>query len=164
MTEPLMLSVARLCTGLLEAPGVASNPVIVHWAKDLGVPGYTNDDIAWCALFFNRVAMACHYTLTGTGYDLLRAKTAAVWGQPLKLPTIGAVMVFQRDGGHHVGWYVGERVDAYRVFGGNQGNTVNETWIQKDRLRAVRWPSGVALPTTGATWLNTAGSVSANEA
>ena len=144
MTEPLLLRVARLCVGLAEVPGPASNPVIMRWAADLRAPAYGDDSVAWCAVAMNRWMLACNYPLSGTGYDLLRAKSFSTWGQPCE-PVQGAVLVFSRPAGYHVGLYLGERTDAFSVLGGNTGNAVGATWIARDRLRASRWPSGVSL-------------------
>lgn len=146
--EPLHLSVARAFIGVTEIPGASSSPLILRWARDLMVPSwYDNDDKAWCAVFSNRVLLACQLPVSGRGFDLLRAASFLTWGEPVGL-TLGAVLVFKRPEGHHVGFLTGERADAYRVLGGNQGNAVNETWIDKARLLAMRWPTGVALPTS----------------
>ncbi len=144
--EPLLLRVARLCVGLVEIPGPASNPVIMRWAKDINAPAYTDDSVAWCAVFLNRLCLACNYPLSGTDYALLRALSFATWGEPYTLPTLGAVLVFSRPEGAHVGLYAGERDDAYYVLGGNQSNAVGYAWIAKHRLVTCRWPSGVARP------------------
>jgi uncharacterized protein (TIGR02594 family) len=100
----------------------------------------------------------------GRGYDLLRAKSFEGWGQPLAKPALGAVMVFTRPGGAHVGLYLGERADAYYVLGGNTGNAVAAAWIAKTRLSAIRWPAGVPLPVSESVLLAGGGSVSENEA
>jgi uncharacterized protein (TIGR02594 family) len=166
MTEPLLLRVARLCIGLVEAPGAGNSPVIMQWARDLGVGAiYPADSVPWCAVFLNRICMAAGYPLAGRSYDLLRAKSFEAWGEAIAAPALGAVLVFSRPEGAHVGLYLGETDDAYRVLGGNQANAVNEIWIAKSRLRAIRWPSGLALPTGGRVLLKSDGRpVSNNEA
>ena len=145
MTEPLWLSVARMTVGISEIPGAASNAVILQWGKDIGAPAFTNDDTPWCAVWFNRLMLACQIQMAGTGYELLRAKSVETWGQACPR-TLGAVQVFKRPGGYHVGLYLGEKRDAYLVLGGNTGNTVAPAWIFKDRLTATRWPAPLALP------------------
>jgi uncharacterized protein (TIGR02594 family) len=164
MTEPLLLRVAKLCLGLTEIPGPSSNPVILRWAQDIGAPAFTNDDTAWCAVAMNRWAQTCDYPLSGTSYELLRAKSFAAWGIPIH-PTLGAVLVFSRPEGFHVGLYLGEREGAYYVLGGNQSNSVNCAWIAKNRLYASRWPSQVSLPTHHPVHLAATGQpLSTNEA
>jgi hypothetical protein len=56
------------------------------------------------------------------------------------------VLVFERPGGGHVGFYAGESGASYRVLGGNQGDAVSHAWIAKARCIAVRWPPGVPAP------------------
>lgn len=163
--EPFLLRVAALCVGLSEIPGASSNPVILRWARDIGAPkDYRNDDTPWCAVAMNRWAQACGYPLSGSGYDLVRAKSFATWGQPCT-PTLGAVLVFERPEGHHVGLYAGEGPTAFYVLGGNQGNAVSYTWIARSRLIACRWPSSVAPPSSPQTVLVAGtGPLSGNEA
>jgi uncharacterized protein (TIGR02594 family) len=163
MLEPILLRVARLSDGLLEIPGPKSNPVIVKWAKDIGAPAYTNDDIPWCAVAMNRWLLACGWPLAGNGYDLLRARSFETWGQPIDEPALGCVMVFSRPEGYHVGLYLGERSDAYYVYGANQSNTVGATWISKNRLTAMRWAEGEPVESSGRILLNAQGALSTNE-
>lgn len=166
MTEPLWLSIARAFLGLQEIPGKQSNPVILRWAKDIGAPKwYEDDDQAWCAVFMNRVLMAAHLPLSGADFALLRATSFRTWGRSLLNPVLGSIMTFSRPEGAHVGFYLGESVDAYRILGGNQGNAVSETWITKNRLTSIRWPLGVDVPVGGPLLLAADGSpVSKNEA
>ncbi len=150
MTIPLWLTVARMSLGLKEVPGPLSNPLILRWARDISAPSwYQDDDQAWCAVWMNRLMMACQLPLAGRGFDLLRAKSFETGGRPLDRPTLGAVLVFSRPEGAHVGLYLGEREDAYYVLGGNQGNAVSEAWIAKSRLTAMRWPDDVSLHDAG---------------
>jgi uncharacterized protein (TIGR02594 family) len=146
VNEPSWLSVARAFVGILEIPGPQSNPVILQWGRELKAPDFTNDDTAWCAVFMNRLCMACQLPVSGTGFDLLRAKSFLSWGQHMPAPAMGSFMVFERPQGFHVALYAGERQDAYFVLGGNQGNAVSYTWIEKTRLVGCRWPAAVAMP------------------
>lgn len=144
---PEWLSIARSHVGIKELPGRGSNPVILQWAADLDVARiYTDDDEAWCALWMNRVFMAAQIPLAGRGYDLLRAASFLSWGQGLPQPALGAILVFTRPQGAHVGLYEGETADAYYVLGANQSNAVTHVLIDKSRLSGVRWPTGCSLP------------------
>jgi cell wall-associated NlpC family hydrolase len=51
---------------------------------------------------------------------------------------LGDVLTFKRDGGGHVGIYVGEDDKHYHVLGGNQGNSVSISRIAKTRLYKAR--------------------------
>ncbi|MEO8680385.1 MAG: TIGR02594 family protein [Vicinamibacterales bacterium] len=150
MHEPIWLSVARAFVGVLELPGPGSNPLILRWATEIGAPAwYDSDAKAWCAVFLNRILLAVQQPMAGTGYALLRAGTFETYGVPLTTATLGAILVFDRPEGHHVGFYLGERDDAYLVLAGNQANAVSVRWILKSRLTAMRWPADVAVSETG---------------
>lgn len=146
MREPLWLSLARMTEGISEIPGPLSNPIILRWAKEINAPAYVNDDTAWCAVWMNRVLQAAQLPLAGIGYDLLRAMTFKTYGMSMPSAALGAIMVFMRPTGGHVGFYLGERADAYYVLGGNTTNSVSAAWLAKTRLVAMRWPFDVPLP------------------
>lgn len=145
---PPWLAAARALNGTREAAGAANNPTILGWAKRLGtkVLGmvYNADSVPWCGLF---VAHCMHEAGIAPAPIAVRAKAWASWGARLRPERLapGAVLVFERPGGGHVGFYVGEDATAYHVLGGNQGDRVSIMRIAKDRLVASRWPTGVAV-------------------
>lgn len=61
-------------------------------------------------------------------------------------PVYGAVVIFERGSGGHVGFLVGEDATDYYVLGGNQSNTVNVSRISKTRCLGTRWPKTHANP------------------
>jgi uncharacterized protein (TIGR02594 family) len=65
----------------------------------------------------------------------------ATWGDKAD-PQYGAVLSFERTGGGHVGFYVGENSTSYLVLGGNQSNKVSKALVKKDQLRGSRLPPG----------------------
>lgn len=75
----------------------------------------------------------------------------------------GAILVFTRRGGGHVGFYVGEDKNYYHVLGGNQSNAVTVTRIAKSRCIAVRYPS-TAVKHNKKVYLSSRGKISTNEA
>lgn len=168
-TDPAWLLAARALLGTREAAGSANNAGIIGWAKALGVKVlgmlYNADSVPWCGLF---VA----HCLRAGGIDLaamkvgVRAKAWARWGANLGAAVLapGAILVFEREGGGHVGFYVGEDATHYHVLGGNQGDAVTIMRLAKGRCIARRWPRGV--PVLGKPVHLTAGGapVSRNEA
>lgn len=145
MAEAPWLVVARALIGLREVPGPANNPKIIDMAKRLeskilGID-YTADSTPWCGLF------AAH-CVNAVGLKpppiAVRAKAWETWGLAVT-PCVGAVLVFSREGGGHVGFYVGEDEDRFYVLGGNQGDAVSIVPIAKARKTACRWPGGVAV-------------------
>lgn len=135
-TLPWMV-IARSLVGTKEY-GRGDNPVIMQWAELADIPGYSGDDIPWCGLF---VA----HCLSAAGIDPidqpLWARNWAKFGTKLDDPAYGAVMVFVRNGGGHVGFYVGEQGSSYLILGGNQSDSVNVSPVSKSRLMAVRYPT-----------------------
>ncbi|MEG3089488.1 TIGR02594 family protein [Sphingomonas sp. PB4P5] len=167
--EPAWLRHARTLLGTREAAGAASNVTILGWAKLLGIKvlgiAYNADSVPWCGLFVANSLRAAGINL-GAMKVGVRAKAWADWGSKLRASTLapGAIMVFDREGGGHVAFYVGEDRTHYHVLGGNQGDRVSIMRLEKSRCIARRWPKGV--PVIGKpVQLNAAGApVSKNEA
>ena len=145
VTDPAWLRAARAKLGTREATGSANNPTIIGWAKKLGTKvlgiAYNADSVPWCGVFV--AACIAEDGLTPPSIAV-RAKSWATWGQNIRPERIapGAVLVFQRPSGGHVGFYVGEDATAYHVLGGNQGDCVSIMRIEKKRCIARRWPAG----------------------
>lgn len=144
---PRWLTQAGKYLGTREVPGVGSHPTIMGWATRAGgwiASFFIDDDVPWCALFVNAVLFECGVK----GTNSLAARSFLTWGRQLLGPRLGCLLVFTRDGGGHVGFYLGETRDAYRVRGGNQGNAVSDIWIAKSRLApgGMRWPHHEDLP------------------
>ena len=163
-TEPLWLAHARTKIGVTEIKGSHHNPTIIGWANLLGAKilgvAVKDDETPWCGLF---VAMCMHVVGIVPPKIAIRAKSWAAWGTDVK-PCAGAVLVFGRDGGGHVGFYVKEDAEAYYVLGGNQSNSVNTTRIAKSRLIACRWPAGHAITTVPVIVATKSKTLSRNEA
>lgn len=165
-TSPRVIKEALGLYGIVEAPGPLNNPIILGWAQEVG-PNvgmyYSEDATPWCGLF----AAVC---VKRAGFETpkiaVRAKAWADWGNPAPRAALGDVLVFDRAGGGHVGFYIGEDATCYHVLGGNQSDQVNIARIEKARCVAARrcpWkvaqPAGV-IPIT----LAAHGAVSKNEA
>jgi uncharacterized protein (TIGR02594 family) len=149
--------------GIQETVGPKHNPVIMGWAKELGLQGiYTSDEIPWCGLF---VATCIHRAGREIVKDPLWALNWAKFGDHVSQPMFGDVLTFKRQGGGHVGFYVAEDSTAYHVFGGNQGNKVCPTRIEKARLYEARRPQYTNQPhNVRKILLDASGEISKNEA
>mgnify|MGYP001335347092 CR=1 FL=1 len=162
---PRHLVAAVSLMGTKEVPGQKNNPVIMGWAKELGMEKiYTNDDTAWCGLFVAYIVFKAGREPLRS-YAALRASNWANWGVNAMEAMLGDILVFVRPGGGHVGLYVGEDATAYHVLGGNQSNTVNVVRIAKARCTAIRRPAynnppenirTIVLAATGTLSLNEA--------
>ncbi len=166
---PIWLTAARADIGLKEIPGPKSNLKIIGWAIKLGgwiKAAVTSDETPWCALWTAHIFQDTIPLLKRPANPLSAAAWAS-WGIKLAKPALGAVLVFKRPGGGHVGFYEGEDATCFFVLGGNQGDAVNVVRIEKNRLvpGGIRWPAGQPLPVDGPIILTTGGTpVSVNEA
>ncbi len=146
--EPAWLIAARAKLGTRETPGPANSGTIMGWAKRLGTKvlgiAYNADSVPWCGVF---VAACMQEAGLPTAPIAVRASAWSAYGQRLRFERLapGAILVFQRPGGGHVGFYVGEDATSYHVLGGNQSDAVTIMRIAKDRCVAARWPTGVAV-------------------
>lgn len=163
-TAPKILVQAVKMIGTKEIVGKQHNPEILRWAEVVGLKKvYTADEIPWCGL---AIAYAAHMAGVEVVKDPLWALNWAKYGEATSEPMLGDVLTFKRDGGGHVGLYVGEDDDCYHVLGGNQGNAMNVTRILKTRMyRARRTKWKIAQPASvRKIWLDGKGKISTNEA
>lgn len=163
MSEPQWMTWARAQIGTRETPGAANNPKILNWAQRLGARvlgiAYTADATPWCGLF--AAAAVAQAGLTPPAIAI-RAREWARWGEGCT-PCVGAILVFERPGGGHVGFCAGEDDQCFHVLGGNQSDAVTIARIEKARLVACRWPAGLPI-TTKRKIVARSGAISRNEA
>ena len=138
---------ARTLIGVREVPGKGNSATIMAWAKKLGAKilgiTYAADAVPWCGLF---AAHVMDHVDIAPPPIAVRASAWSAWGRKLLSPRPGCILTFTREGGGHVGFYVGEDDTHFHVLGGNQGDAVSITRIAKARLSEMRWPFGVTLP------------------
>ena len=160
MSEPSWLKIARSYEGLKEIPGPRHNQTIIRWLGKLKA-WWSDDETPWCGVF---VAHCMQESNLPYPKFYMRAKAWSDYGSLLRRDRLapGAILVFDRAGGGHVGFYVGEDAGHYFVLVGNQGNAVNVMKLGKSRLVASRWPKGE--PVIGKPVYMNGGSVSTNEA
>lgn len=122
---------------------VRDNGILARWLR---LDGRTLGDPAklpWCGDFVEtciRLALPGE-TFSGTlGKNPYWARNWLLFGETVPL-TYGAVVVFSRGSGGHVGFAVGEDETALHVLGGNQSNAVTVARVAKSRLLGARWPA-----------------------
>ncbi len=155
---PPWLAEARRKTGLTEKK---DRSILMKW---LASDGHTLGDpskIPWCGDFVETcIALTLpDETLPSNPYY---AQNWVAFGRKVD-PALGAILVFRRPGGGHVGFYEGEGRSTYSVRGGNQSNAISVARIAKSRCIAVRWPIAAPLPAGGAVSSTLTGKVSTNE-
>lgn len=159
---PSWLEIAKRYVGLAEIPGKQHNPTIARWLRELKA-WWTDDETPWCGTFVAAVMREAGHPLPKAWY---RAKAWLDWGIKLEKPTFGCIVVFDRKGGGHVGFVVGE--DQRRrllVLGGNQGNRVSVAPFELSRVAGYRWPiSAIMDPPITVPKLASTGTSSVNEA
>jgi uncharacterized protein (TIGR02594 family) len=170
-TLPKLVSAALQYFGVKEIPGSKSNPVIIDMAKGMVLSDiYTNDDTSWCGLFIAHLLRITGKPLPDIKkdkYNYLRAKWYLNWGLNVAKgdERLGDVLIFDREGGGHVGLYVGESGSTFFVLGGNQSNAVTITEISKARLLGTRRYYATAAPASAKKYnLDSSGQLSTNEA
>ncbi len=121
--------------GLREVPGRLTNPQIAKWWELLRAP-FNDDETPWCGAFTGGILAQCGLPAVEKPYWALNW---ASYGQPLRRPEIGAIAVFRRKGGGHVGFYAGRQGSFPVILGGNQGDKVSKAVIALE-LVSYRWP------------------------
>lgn len=136
---PQILVKALALVGVKEIVGEKHNAIIMGWAKELGLSKiYTSDEIAWCGLFMAWVCKIAKLETNITAKESLWALNWNKFGTKQNVAMLGDILTFSRNGGGHVGIYVGEDNTCYHVLGGNQSNMVCITRIEKSRLSQIR--------------------------
>lgn len=164
LQSPKVIAEAVRYLGIREIKGRLNHSTIMSWAKDVGVEKiYTSDEVAWCGLFVAKVVQKAGFKVVK---DPLWALNWKNFGTVQKIAMLGDVLVFKRDGGGHVGFYVAEDDKYFHVLGGNQSDSVNITRIAKNRCVGIRrcdWK--VAQPKEVKQYFAAAsGKISTNEA
>lgn len=151
---------ARKHIGLREIKGQKHSTVITNWLVRLKA-WWKDDETPWCGVFAAHCMQSARFDIPKHWY---RAKDWLTWGVVIAEPAYGAIVVFERKGGGHVGFVVGkDRSGNLLVLGGNQGDAVNIRAFPLNRVSGYRWPSGFVLPVKFELAVG-AGELSTNEA
>ncbi len=116
---------------------------LIDWLKrdgrSLGDPSKN----PWCGDFVEtcvRVTLPKEPLLAALGSNPYWARNWLLFGQEVT-PIPGAVLVFKRGTGGHVGFAIGQDSTHFHVLGGNQSDAVTIARIAKSRLLGARWPA-----------------------
>jgi uncharacterized protein (TIGR02594 family) len=166
---PKLVAASLQYLGLKEFPGIENNnPVIMSMAENLGVKNiYTNDDMAWCALYHSYLMKITGKPLPFTGYELIRANSYREWGNKVELSDIklGDTVVLNRPGGAHVFLAIAVSNATVHGLGGNQSNSVSLGEFDLSRVVAVRRFYATAPPESVKQYfVDRIGNISKNEA
>lgn len=177
---PKTIQVALRFLGVTEVVGKGSNPTIIGWRDALNkaghkIEGFSDDDVPWCGLFVAYVCFAAGKDVQEAplwarnwakyGKEVATLKNGKLVNAPGMQPSLGDVLVYSRESGGHVEFYIGETKDAFVGIGGNKSNKVMISGIAKSRCIAVRRPAMTVPPASMKPYLLTdAGKLSTNEA
>lgn len=82
-------------------------------------------------------------------------------------PCYGAIAIFVRPGGGHIGFIIGfdPKRNRYRLRNGNVSDKVCDSWLDAGRCRGIRWPVTYTGPRLPVPIMDSTGAViSTNEA
>ena len=142
MTELAWIAEARAYIDMHErdARGLKTIPLWVRALK-----GWWSDTKSpWCGTFVGHCLQAAGRDIAKEWY---RAKAWVNGATRLAKPAYGCIVVFERQGGGHVGFVVGQdKQGILMVLGGNQGDAVNIKPFAKSRAVAYLWPNKGGKP------------------
>ena len=146
MSDQPWIVEARKHIGLSEISGPRHNSTILGWLDHLRA-WWKDDETPWCGVFVAHCLKKAGYGLSLPKF-WMRARDWMRWGYSIPRPIEGCVVVFERQGGGHVGFVLG--VDKYgnlMVLGGNQANRVSISPFSHERVLGYRWCIYQPIPT-----------------
>lgn len=146
--DPSWLRCAIRELGTREIAGPSHNPRIIGYHQSTRLAAKT-DETPWCASFMS-------WIMVEAGYSSTRSAAASSWAD-YGVPCVavrGAIAVFRRKGGHHVGIVAGVPNVAGFVWllGGNQGNAVSIARYKTSDLIGYRAPDPSRVRPVDAVW------------
>ena len=126
-----------------EIPGALENQRITEYFKSVGAKQNYRDDIDdWASAF-------AEWSLDKVGIPGPKSDDPfgwLEWGEGLKQPLLGCIVVMSFNGLRHVGFYFGEDEGFVRVLGGNQDDAVRIFRYPKSAIYGYRWPPELKVP------------------
>jgi len=146
ITDPSWLRLALKELGQKEVKGPSANPRIIGYHQTTRLAA-KSDEVPWCASFMS-------WIMVEAGYNSTRSAAASSWAEYGRacFPRRGAIAVFKRTGGHHVGIVVGVGNGFVWLLGGNQSDSVSIAKYGTDRLIAYRCPEPAKARVVDASW------------
>lgn len=125
--------------GVTETPGTGNTPRIVEYLRSttIGAGLAGRDATPWCSAFVNW----CLKRAGVQGTNSAAARSWLHWGEGIATPRRGCIVVFSRDAGGHVAFFMNATPDWILVLGGNQGDRVSIGKYASHRLLEYRVPS-----------------------
>ncbi len=122
--------------GVKETPGATSTPLVLAMLQ-LDGAWPTDDAVPWCSAYANWVAWLLRLPRSKS----LAARSWLGVGRPVALTEARAdsdIVVLERDGGGHVGFFAGLEGENVLILGGNQHDAVNVSAFPVARVLGVR--------------------------
>ena len=159
------MKIARSYLGIKEIKGQKTNPEIQKMLSSMGKYSkedkawWKDDETPWCGLFVGFCLGEGGRFVPKNWYRALAYKDAGM--RKLAKPCYGAIAVFSRTGGGHVGFVVGKsKTGKVLILGGNQNDAVSikafdmqageyfwaSHWISAEALRGSPRPDRYDLP------------------
>ena len=131
--------------GQHEIKGAKTNSFVAIWLKLLNA-AWHDDETPWCGTFVAHCVKSANLPIPK---NWMRARDWLTIGTTILKPCVGAIVVFSRDGGGHVGFVVGkDSNNNLMVLGGNQGDAVKVSPFNLTRVIGYRWPIEYPIPTS----------------
>jgi uncharacterized protein (TIGR02594 family) len=128
--------------GQNEIAGPQENPHIIQYFRSISAEPRQDDIQDWASAF---VA----WSLKQADIQMIASDDPFSWlnwGQVLKKPVFGCIVVMSFSGLHHVGFYFGEDESFVHVLGRNEDDAVNIFRYPKSAVVGYRWPAGLKIP------------------
>jgi uncharacterized protein (TIGR02594 family) len=132
-----ILSIAEKETGIRESAGSRDTARILEYHACTSLKS-NRDETPWCSAFVNWVIKQAG----GKGTNSAAARSWLKWGQAVKDPYPGCIVVLKRGAppAGHVGFFVYRRSPAgwVQVLGGNQTDRVKVSFFQESDVLGYR--------------------------
>lgn len=123
--------------GVKEIDGSGNNKRILEYHSTTSLQA-EEDSVPWCSAFVNW----CFLQAGIKGTNSAMARSWLKWGQEVKEPYLGCVVVFARGvyPQGHVGFFVAEDNGMIGCLAGNQGDAVSVAYYSKSKVLGFREP------------------------